>query len=56
MVDLFCIFSMFFFTFQFDVFLTLTFPVDFLLTSFLNHGFWPYHMKVLYNSIICQSL
>ena len=41
-------FLMFFFDFQFDFFLTLTFPVDFFLTIFLNHGFWPYHMKVFF--------
>ena len=37
-----------FLTFQFDIFLTLTFPVDFFLTFcdlFLHQGFWPYHIE-----------
>ena len=51
MVDFFLTFSLFdfFWTFQFDfIFSTLTFPVffTFFFDFFLNHGFWPYHMKV----------
>ena len=46
MVDFFDLFL----TFQFDFFLKIKL---FQLTFFdflLNHGFWPYHMKVFYNT------
>ena len=55
MVDFLKTFFDCFLTFQFDCFLTLTFPVDFFLPCFLlflNHGFWPYHMKAFYKPII----